>query len=115
MASHVLGLDCLTSRRQVSWASYRAWSKRNLDCQPVLISPVRYLWVDYKNYCAAYGFEVSTSKDFLQWLRGEEHVKISKIGTGRLRTMIVGAAVKVTEVRRTHCCGEDRPKGHSRP
>lgn len=75
------------------WGSYKAWAEANLDIRGCLISPVRFLWKDYQAFCKEWGFEQAEVQDFVQWLRGEEGVKLREGGQGKLRRMIVGAGL----------------------
>ena len=75
-----------------TWGGYRSWSEHAVLRDCCLMTPVRLLWNDYLQHCSEWGFAPADATSFVQWLRGEEGVRLAQGGRGRLHRVALGVA-----------------------
>lgn len=85
----------------MSWPSYSAFVRDDLQSGSTLCCPVRVLWFGYLDYCREWGFERPEATDFVRWLRAEEGVTVVEGGRGRLRRYAVGIGFNQVQRRET--------------
>ncbi len=77
----------------MSWPSFSAFMRDSTVQDPVVITPVRYLWKAYLAYCDKWGFSPAEPNEFMSWLGMTEGITIKTGGKGRLRRAAEGIAL----------------------